>query len=294
MIAGAMLQREVEARTRDQRSLPLRPRAGGHPVLELQRAAGNQAVARLMVARLAVELETEADALIEAVSTTPAQVDLAALRRVYAALTTAYEGDDADAGMKRWELESAAKGQAVVLVRRVAAPLLATIKGRLAGRLGSRLPAALADLESWGFAAGEGISGGVAVGVGLISITPGTATELLFGGSLEFALAHEVAHTVKGVLPEDVWPELMRTDQQLRDTGVAIEGREQDLPHKLEEVRADVFGAESLAAHLGKAPGELGAAQVKGAIDAPADAEHPSTEERMAMLTQILGIQFPA
>lgn len=84
----------------------------------------------------------------------------------------------------------------------------------------------------------------------------------------------------------------MRSNGALENSGVEIDSTDENRGAKLEEVRADIFGVDMLSSYLGVESSTLDPNKITGAISAPSDNEHPSTDERKDMLTFFRGIQF--
>jgi hypothetical protein len=263
-------------------------------VVALQRAAGNHAVGRLLQ-RLNQQQRATADTLIADIGTTPAAVGFARMRACNTMLNAAAEADldDDEALAKAAALWKAIETQLIPIVEPAIRPVLTAIAGRLTSLLGAATPPWVAEIPRYDIVAGDGISGGVAIGDGVIAMNKGTGRGFVLDGGLEFTIAHEIGHTVSGKLPPQAWAGILRTDAELLGSGVAVEATERQRPQKLEEVRADLFGAEMLAAHQRTPAGSLAAGAITPAISAPADAEHPSTKERQSMLSHFLGIVFP-
>lgn len=280
-----------------------------HEVLQLQRSLGNQAVNQLLghtvqrtpvetsstgaqgpqIQRLAGELEQKADQAIK----DPVSLGAAKLVELHRELMSEYSlNEDYEAGMKGFQLGQAMEKKAIEIIRPFIKPLLTTIQNRLTLRFGNDTPEWITQLSEITIMEGEGIAGGMSVGQDTIFIVPSTGIELLLGGSLSFSIAHEIGHLVSKGIDSANWGGMLKTNQEIEESGVDVDSTEKNKGAKFEEIRADLFGAAMVAAHLGVQPSQLDLRDVEGGIDAPQDAEHPSFDERKAMLKKFHGMNL--
>jgi hypothetical protein len=253
-----------------------------------------------VVQRLEAPLDQESTRLVQAINANAANVSVSRMRNVFqrlnlATVTQDEDGEDVydnDAFTRIAELKEAMESHAMEIITPMARRLLTDIKWQLTRTLRRNTPRFVTGLPDLPITEGEETGGGVMVTLDGIYIGPKAGIGLVLNDALDFAIAHEVGHLVSHNLDQAHWGNLLKTDQQIQQSNIPIEGNVNEMPSKYEEVRADIFGGKMLAGYLGVNANRLNKNKIISAIDAESDAEHPSFDERKRMLNHFLRIRF--